>query len=216
MALDPKVLENPEKLQELINAAVEAGMQSLHRKNINYDVHMGLAAQAPFSGLEDMAAPLQRYATYEEMAQAEAEAAKRDGTEPTMEKRRDGSWVRYIERHTGGEPVVKDGQLYHVKERVARPVALSVADAKQRRADTFDGDSWIRNGEKREKERFAALRRPRNKDRFLELATPEETAVVRRANLRMSQVALSPAQADDSLPVKGEDKSKASSAKKEG
>lgn len=189
--------------REAVAAHIEQGTApTAPRRNINVDVHMGAAAQRPFAALEDFLAFKSRWGSYEEMQSAEKASL---GDAATMEKLDNGAWVRYVEEHVpGGVVLGADGNAYERKRRVARQVALSNDEAHQRRADYFDGSSWVRNGEKREKERVLLTAERGQVDEFLVPAGAETQATTREAAQRRYADTPMPPTAPAGLKVRAE------------
>lgn len=98
-----------------------------------------------------------------------------------IRQRADGAWERPIVIHTG-ESTVDAGVLKHFRRRVWRRVALSLAEArllsgKGEETDFWNGWTWIRRGQKPERDWAVMQAKNEPEDVFLEDAPPADQAV---------------------------------------
>lgn len=152
-------------------------------RDINVDVHVGNAIQKPYASFEHLLARKRTgYTSFEDL-KAAVEAAYPNGQQGSkIEQADDGGIFRWVKGNTGRTVGAADGTLMveTFEERV--PVSMSQAGAKTAtaagvRTDWFNGWTWVRGGEKLERDGNVLAARPEaNPNRKLDFEPADEAA----------------------------------------
>lgn len=141
------------------------GLPPSPTREINIDTHVGAAVQKPYAQIEHLLARKRPgFHSFEELKEA-VDAAYPEGSQARKIEEDDGGIYRWVKGNTGRTVADANGvlQVEVYEERV--PVALSQAGARAAtqagvRTDFFNGWTWVRGGEKLERDGNVLAQRP--------------------------------------------------------